>query len=60
MQYKVTVSFVNEDGANFHKLFETMRYMGLKICMGDKTHRHYKKTSSFVKIQEVTLMLAED
>ena len=21
-----------------------MRYMGLKICMGDKTHRYYKHT----------------
>jgi len=52
MQYKVMVSFINEDGANFHEIFkifviiksETMRYMGLKICMGDKTHRYYKHT----------------
>ena len=49
MQYKVMVSSINGDGANFHEIFcghksEIMRYMGLKICMGDKTHRYYKCT----------------
>jgi len=41
MQYKVTISFVYEDGANFHEICahksETMKYMGLKIFMSDKT-----------------------
>jgi len=33
-----------------------MRYMGLKICMGNKTHRYYKH-NKFHQIQEVTLNL---
>jgi len=48
MQYKVMVSFINEDGANFHKLFKIFvvinQNMGLKICTGVKTHRYYKHT----------------
>jgi len=48
MQYKVTISFVNGYGANFHeifKIFVVTRYMGLKIFMGDKTHRYYINTT---------------
>ena len=52
MLHKVTVNFVIRDGQKFYKIFkifcghksETMRHMGLKICMDDKTHRYYKYT----------------
>ena len=49
VQYKVTVNFVNRDIQNIcgHKL-ETMRHIyGLKICMGDKTHKYYKYTKFY-------------
>jgi len=45
------VSFVNGDKANFHEIFkifvvknETMRHMGLKLCIGDKIHKYHKRT----------------
>ena len=51
MQYKVTVSFINEDGANFHEIFKIFVVINqkpcciwAKICMGGKTHRYYKHT----------------
>jgi len=59
MQYKVAVSFVNGDGANFHetfkiyghKLLETIKYVSLQICMGDKTDCHCKHIN-FSEIQK--------
>ena len=47
MQYKVTVNLLNGDGQNFHEIFcghksETVRHMGPKVCVSNKTHRYYK------------------
>jgi len=48
MQYKVTVSFINKDKANFHEIFKIFAVInqvyGAKICMGGKTYRYYKHT----------------
>ena len=52
MQYKVTVRFITGNEANFHEIFKIFVFinqkpcgiMGLKICMGDKTHWYYKRT----------------
>ena len=32
MQYKVTVSFINEDGANFHEIFKIFVVINQTPC----------------------------
>jgi len=52
MQYKVMVSFINEDGANFHKIlkmFVVINFVWVIRPIGTTN------TPSIVKIQEVTL-----